>query len=186
MLWWTLRLWFLLKCVYFFRLFLSFFRLFYLFLSFSASFCPFFLFPVLFYPFSVLFCLSLSFFILSYPYSALLTLPCLLLSFYILSTFFYSFQPYCLLYSVLFRFLLFPNHLFLFLISYPFIYSLYSLLYFHSVYSLPLFLLPLHYLPDLQCTKCICITSPVLSGFVFPLLTSIYSYSCLCVPVVVI
>ena len=166
---------------------------FYPFSAFSTFFC---LFP----PLSVLsfFFLSSSilfpsysafpypFFILSYPYSALLNLPCLLLSFYILSTFFYSFQPYCLLYSVLFRFLLFPNHLFLFLISYPFIYSLYSLLYFHSVYSLPLFLLPLHYLPDLQCTKCICITSPVLSGFVFPLLTSIYSYSCLCVPVVVI
>ena len=53
--------------------------------------------------------------------------------------------------------------------------SLYSPLYF--IYSLPLFLLSLLYLPALQFNKCIYITSSMLSGFVFPLLTSIYSYS---------
>ena len=73
-----------LKLCILFRLFLSFF---YLFLSFSAFFRPFLFFYILFLPFLPFLpflILFLFFSILFPPYSALLNLPCLLLSFYII------------------------------------------------------------------------------------------------------
>ena len=135
--WWTPRLCFRPNCVYFFRLFLSFFPLFLPFLSFSA-------FP---YPFSALFCLfnsSLPFVILLYPFP-----PSFILSgFFVL-----IFCPI-------------PLYIPQSFISFPYLFYLLSLYIFfsyplHSIYSLPLFLLSLLYLPALQFNKCICMTSVV-------------------------
>ena len=131
---------FSLKLCIFFRLFSSFFRLFssffYLFLSFSASFCPFFPFPVLFCPF--------------YPFyilSAFLTLPCLLLSFYILIHILFTLSHLFASYSALFR-----NHLFLIFYSYKAFFRLYRFIFYSCLILaliifylslLPLFLSPL-------------------------------------------
>lgn len=91
MCWWTLWPWFLLNCVYFSAFFCPFSTFF---LSFSASFFPF---PVLFYPFL--------------PYSALLNLPCLLLSFYILIHILFTlFASYILPYSSIIYFLFFYSY----------------------------------------------------------------------------
>ena len=115
MCWWTLRLWFPLNCVYlsaFFCPFSTFFCLFpplsvlsFLFLSSSILFLSFSAFPypfyILSYPFSALFCLinsSLPFVILLYPSPHS----------------FYSFLPFRLLYSALFRYLIFPFHILLY------------------------------------------------------------------------
>ena len=113
----------------------------YTFPPFSVLFLPFF---CLFPPLSVLSFLFLSSSILFPPYSALLNLPCLLLSFYILSTFFYSFQPfssYIPLYSALYSLISFPyllSHLIIFYILFLRSLMLYSFLY---QYSLLLFIL---------------------------------------------
>ena len=133
-----------LKLCIFFRLFLSFFRLF-----------------LSFFRFFYLFCLSLSFFypflIPFPPYSALLNLPCLLLSSYIpLLLFFPTFPPlmFCLipLFNISLSYPLILFHSFYILKPCYNLYSfslssLYSPLYF--IYSLPLFLLSLLYLPAL-------------------------------------
>ena len=125
MCWWTLRLCFLLNCVYFLALF-NLFPAFFLLLL------------LCFIPFLPLFCFYNSFHLL-----------CSLLSFFNCS-------------AALFRFLLFLNHLFLFLvssISYPFIYS-FLILYILFILC-PYSFLYLLYLPALQFNKCICMTSVV-------------------------
>ena len=116
--WRTLRLWFLLNCVYFSPFFTFFPPLF-----------------ILFYPFST--------------FSPLIFCP---ISLYILQSFI-SF-PYLFYLLSIYIFFVFP-----FVFSYPL----------HSICSSPLFLLSLLYLPALQCTKFIYITSSVLSGFRVPL-----------------
>ena len=156
MCWWTLWLWFLLNCVYF-----------------SAFFRPFF---VLLYPFSAFFTFS-ALFILFIFFSAFLTLPCLLLSFYIplyLLLLFPTFSPlmFCP-YSVFFYILFAFYFLSLYIISFI---SLYFLLPFI------LELIPLLSLYPCSSLLCLCVFP-----FIFPWsLCFIYSYSCLCVPFVVI
>ena len=131
-----------------------FFRLFFvLFCSFISFFCLFYLFCP-FYPFYILFRFfnsSLPFVILLYPYPHS----------------FYSFPPFRILYSALFRYLIFPFHILLYS-SAAFIFL-----------SLVIISIPFPYLLYIPfCSlRCGCITSSMLSGFVFPLLTSIYSYS---------
>ena len=129
MCWRTPRLWFLLNCVYL-----------------SAFFCPFSTFFCLFPPLSVLSFLFLSSSILflsfsAFPYpflsfSAFLTLPCLLLSFYILIhllfTLFPLFASYILPYFALYS----PIIYFFSLSLLSLICSLYSLLYILILYIL--------------------------------------------------
>ena len=95
----------------------------------------------------------------------------LLLSFYILSSLIRSFYPFStFLYSTIIYFFS------LSLLSLIPLYILFLSFTFYLFFAIiPFFYLL--YLPALQFNKCICITSSVLSGFVFPLLTSIYSYS---------
>ena len=150
MCWRTPRLCFLLNCVYI----SAFFYLFY------AFFCP----LLSFLSFSVLFRLfnsSLPLVILLYPFP-----PSFILSgFFVL-----IFCPISLYIPQ--SFISFPYLFYLLSL----ICSLYSLLYFLILYILfilcPYSFLYLLYLPALQFNKCICMTSSVLSGFVFPLLTS--------------
>ena len=137
----------------------------------SLKLCIFFrLFP----PFFVLFCSFISFFCLFYLF-------CPFYPFYILFRFFnsslpfvillypyphsfYSFPPFRILYSALFL-----NHLFLIFYSYKAFLRLYLSI---SFYLLSLLLFP--------CYLCV-------FPFIFPWsLCFIYSYSCLCVPFVVI
>ena len=129
MCWRTPRLWFLLNCVYFFRPFLYFFAFscpFLPFLSFLYYFTPFYLFSTFPYPFLSLFHLLLLFSPLMF---CLIPLFNISLSYpFILFHSFYILKPCYNLYS--------------FSLS-----SLYSPLYF--LYSLPLFLLSLLYLPAL-------------------------------------